>query len=128
MSARLDDDFAPMAAEEAARAWNAEIAATSRGSMDVQSSDSRTLDPLERVGEHKAQHRHHVTLTWRELRYTVFPNGRDKAAKDVLKGLTGAVVPNHVMALMGPTGSGKTSLLNVLSGRVPAGGVLSGDV
>jgi ABC-type multidrug transport system ATPase subunit len=128
MSARLDDDFAPMAAEEAARAWNAEIAATSRGSMDVQSSDSRTLDPLERVGERKAQHRHHVTLTWRELRYTVFPNGRDKAAKDVLKGLTGAVVPNHVMALMGPTGSGKTSLLNVLSGRVPAGGVLSGDV
>ena len=54
-----------------------------------------------------------MTLTWRELRYTVFPNGRDKAAKDVLKGLTGAVVPNHVMALMGPTGSGKTSLLNV---------------
>jgi ABC-type multidrug transport system ATPase subunit len=51
-----------------------------------------------------------------------------KPSKHILKGLSGAARPCHVMALMGPTGSGKTSLLNVLSGRVPAGGDLTGEV
>ena len=82
--------------------------------MDVQSSDSRTLDPLERVasqGTTSAACDAHVAE-----RGTPFPERQGQGSKGRPQGLTGAVVPNHVMALMGPTGSGKTSLLNVLSG------------
>lgn len=116
-----------MDAEEVHRVWRAEQATTSRGSMDV---DANSYKPkgAPTVASGFSQHKQTVTLAWRDLRYTVYPNGRDKPPRDILKGLSGAALPNHVMALMGPTGSGKTSLLNVLSGRVPAGGILSGEV
>lgn len=40
------------------------------------------------------------------------------ANKYVLHGITGLVHPGEVLALMGPSGGGKTTLLNLLSGRV----------
>lgn len=105
----------------AAKTWEAEVAATSRVSVDVVAAFPPTSSP-------SSSSKSKVTLTWHNLRYTVYPNGKTKPSKDVLKGLTGAALPHHVMALMGPTGSGKTSLLNVLSGRVPSGGELTGEV
>ena len=121
-------DEASMDAEEVHRVWLAEQATTSRGSMDVDSNGYGPKGaPITVVGGF-AQHKQTVTLAWRDLWYTVYPAGRDKPSRDILKGLSGAALTHHVMALMGPTGSGKTSLLNVLSGRVPAGGILSGEV
>ncbi|KAH7568028.1 hypothetical protein JRO89_XS07G0218100 [Xanthoceras sorbifolium] len=38
--------------------------------------------------------------------------------KYILHGITGSVHPGEVLALMGPSGGGKTTLLNLLSGRV----------
>ncbi|XP_057974027.1 ABC transporter G family member 22-like [Malania oleifera] len=40
------------------------------------------------------------------------------AKKFMLHGITGSVNPGEVLALMGPSGGGKTTLLNLLSGRV----------
>ncbi|KAI8016014.1 ABC transporter G family member 22 [Camellia lanceoleosa] len=40
------------------------------------------------------------------------------AEKSVVDGVTGSVSPGEVLALMGPSGGGKTTLLNLLSGRV----------
>lgn len=118
---------APMDAADLARTWEREQASTSRGSLDARPHDgpnaSGATSPSTGGGAHDT-----VTLAWRDIRYTVYPNGKKKPAKEVLKGISGAALPNHVIALMGPTGSGKTSLLNVLSGRVPAGGDLAGDV
>ena len=121
-------DEAPMDAEEVHRVWLAEQATTSRGSMDVDANGYGPKGAPITVAGGFATHKQTVTLAWRDLWYTVYPAGRDKPSRDILKGLSGAALPHHVMALMGPTGSGKTSLLNVLSGRVPAGGILSGEV
>lgn len=42
--------------------------------------------------------------------------------KKILKSLNGSAESGQLLAIMGPTGCGKTSLLNVLAARVPNGG------
>lgn len=38
--------------------------------------------------------------------------------KYILHGVTGSAVPGELLAMIGPSGGGKTTLLNLLSGRV----------
>ncbi|KAH8076620.1 ATPase [Aureococcus anophagefferens] len=47
--------------------------------------------------------------------------GDDDAAALVLKGVTGRCASGRVTAIMGPSGAGKTTMLNVLSGRASYG-------
>ncbi|EFN55091.1 hypothetical protein CHLNCDRAFT_134989 [Chlorella variabilis] len=71
----------------------------------------------------------HVTLQWESLTYTVLVGRRKKrATKTVLDGVSGHLAPGRLLAVMGLTGSGKTSLLNALAGRLPRGGKLEGEV
>jgi ABC-type Fe3+/spermidine/putrescine transport system ATPase subunit len=42
--------------------------------------------------------------------------------KKILRGLSGSATSGQLIAILGPTGCGKTSLMNVLAGRVPSGG------
>lgn len=40
------------------------------------------------------------------------------ATKHILKGVSGCVKPGQLLAILGPSGAGKTSLLNLLAGRI----------
>jgi ABC-type transport system involved in cytochrome bd biosynthesis fused ATPase/permease subunit len=48
--------------------------------------------------------------------------GQDSARVDILKGIDLTVMPGETVALLGPSGSGKSSLLAVLSGLERATG------
>lgn len=59
-----------------------------------------------------------VKLEWRGVGMLVPVKGRTGQHKAVLDGVSGAVTSGTLTAIMGPSGSGKSSLLNVLAGRV----------
>lgn len=69
-----------------------------------------------------------VTLEWRDIVHTVAPpytladraGGRARPPpQPLLRSVSGLAQPGQVVALMGPSGAGKTSLLRILAGRVP---------
>ncbi|XP_067242827.1 broad substrate specificity ATP-binding cassette transporter ABCG2c isoform X2 [Chanodichthys erythropterus] len=71
------------------------------------------------------------TVTFHQLRYRVKERlgmfSRQWVVKDILKDVSGIMNPG-MNAIMGPTGSGKTSLLDVIAGRKDPKGLKSGQV
>jgi ABC-type multidrug transport system ATPase subunit len=51
-----------------------------------------------------------------------------KENKQILKNITGNVRAGEIVAIMGGSGAGKSSLLNTLAGRLDANTILSGDI
>jgi len=65
------------------------------------------------------------SLEWSKACYSVkVKDGR----KEILKDVSGCLLPGKFTCILGPSGSGKTTLLNILSGRVRPGGKFDAQI
>ena len=66
-----------------------------------------------------------IDLAWRNIHYSVMVNpqdgGKGKVARKLLDGISGYARAGQLTALMGSSGAGKTTLMDVLAGRKTAG-------
>ncbi|CAL8463057.1 g2591 [Coccomyxa elongata] len=75
-----------------------------------------------------------ITLVYRDLQYFVPLPGKKQVGEDgkrkrleLLKPMSGAAVPGQLTALMGGSGAGKTTLMDVIAGRKTQGEI-KGDI
>ncbi|ETM02395.1 hypothetical protein L917_01129 [Phytophthora nicotianae] len=68
-----------------------------------------------------------VTLAFNDLWYSVPDPANSKASIELLKGVSGFALPGTITALMGSSGAGKTTLMDVIAGR-KSGGQIRGDI
>ncbi|KAF4318225.1 hypothetical protein G195_008532 [Phytophthora kernoviae 00238/432] len=68
-----------------------------------------------------------VTVAFKDLWYTVPDPVNPKKTIDLLKGIHGYALPGTITALMGSSGAGKTTLMDVIAGR-KTGGKIRGDI
>ncbi|KAG7376667.1 hypothetical protein PHYPSEUDO_012937 [Phytophthora pseudosyringae] len=67
-----------------------------------------------------------VTLAFKDLWYSV-PLQHKHESIDLLKGISGYALPGTMTALMGSSGAGKTTLMDVIAGR-KTGGTIKGEI
>eukprot|EP01083_Nonionella_stella_P066860 176430_1 len=68
-----------------------------------------------------------IQLSFKDINFSV-PT-KDGGEKTILSGVSGIAEPGQFLAIMGPSGAGKTSLLSLLAGRLSESkGRVSGDV
>ncbi|KAG9410912.1 hypothetical protein AC1031_018939 [Aphanomyces cochlioides] len=68
-----------------------------------------------------------VTLAFKDLHYSVPNPTKGEPELELLKGVSGYALPGTVTALMGSSGAGKTTLMDVIAGR-KTGGKIVGDI
>lgn len=85
-----------------------------KASVTTAQKRSPTGPPAEDI----ASSSHQSTFTWKNLNYYVKYRGEDK---QLLRDVCGYVKPGCLLALMGTSGAGKTTLMDVLAQRKDAG-------
>ncbi|CAK0783380.1 hypothetical protein CVIRNUC_006579 [Coccomyxa viridis] len=68
-----------------------------------------------------------MTVAFKDLTYEVWNSANKKQRIKLLTDVSGYMPPGHLSALMGPSGSSKTTLLDVLAGRKTVG-TISGRI
>ncbi|CAN0120957.1 unnamed protein product [Ectocarpus sp. 6 AP-2014] len=89
-------------------------------------SHNGPAEPVGKLWDSPGQEK--VDFRFRDVRYSVEVSktkaslmGGEAGVKQILKGVSGAVESGQILAIIGSSGAGKTSLLDVLVGKVSAG-------
>lgn len=61
---------------------------------------------------------HNVDITFKNLKYSVITNDRSKEERIILDNVSGVMRSGEITAILGPSGGGKTSLLNILAAKI----------
>ena len=70
-----------------------------------------------------------MTFAWKDLGYSVPDSNAPNGVKQILKGLNGFVPPQSSIAILGASGAGKSTFLDVIAGRKdPNEGKIEGQV
>lgn len=77
--------------------------------------DAKVNDDV-KIRKHSTVKRRKIDLKWNNVKFDVSIKKDQK--RDILKGISGYAKAGELLAIMGSTGAGKTSLLNILSQRV----------
>jgi ABC-type multidrug transport system ATPase subunit/ABC-type multidrug transport system permease subunit len=97
------------------------LAATPKHSDDTNSDTSHSHDDLMVDVPRREKNFVPVTIAFTDLWYTVPDPTNPKEGLDLLKGINGYATPGTLTALMGSTGAGKTTLMDVIAGRKTEG-------
>lgn len=135
----------PLVSEEQRKAAAAERLA-SMGD-DIRGKDARTkslatreaIDATKLIEEAKAKCKNPVKLSWKHIKFEVEvknnedefkASGKEYERRLIVKDCSGYAPPGLATYIMGSSGAGKTSLLNILSDRVALinKATLSGDI
>ncbi|KAG7389304.1 hypothetical protein PHYPSEUDO_010639 [Phytophthora pseudosyringae] len=98
---------------------------TPRAAMTSQGDETEAVIPVSRAAETKKVAP--VTIAFRGLWYSVLDPKNGKQDIDLLKGIDGFALPGTITALMGSSGAGKTTLMDVIAGR-KTGGKVRGQI
>ena len=109
MNAAAEGEIPPAPLSQPSDMCNPSGMATSKDVQLTTTNDVEKGTPVEVIKQ--------AELEWSDVSYTLFAG--TKKEKQVLEGVSGKLPPASLLAIMGPSGSGKSSLLNVLAGRVP---------
>lgn len=93
--------------------------------IDVSYNPNETEETILEELETSTRRKERVDLVWNDLQFAVpikAKSSKDgeppKTEKIILKGMTGYARAGTMLAVMGSSGAGKTSLLNLLAGRI----------
>lgn len=97
----------------------------------VVEDEKNTQHKLSPIGLPDTQSGNHplIQVSWENIKYKVITKNGCKKGDElkILHGLTGAVKPGQMLAILGGSGAGKSTLLDILAGRKGTG-VIDGTV
>ena len=100
-------------------------APTASETSETNGGGMKKLGSSNRSATFKYEHPPNSIFSFEDCRYVIKTKGDGE--KQILKGITGEVRSGEVLAIMGPSGAGKTMLMNLLT-LEPGPGVRTGKV